>query len=139
MRPSVYFSLYPFSMSAGIMKPPSATTVATVEPDMAPNRPQAMTPAMPSPPGQPTDQNVCHLDEFVHNGPGCHNIAAKYEIENHHKGKFIHTPKEALSKRKDRQVGKKNKPHDRGKKEAHEDRHRRGHTPKEDKQDNKIA
>ena len=51
IRPRVYFSLYPFSMRAGIMKPPNATTVATVEPDMAPNRPQAMTPAMPNPPG----------------------------------------------------------------------------------------
>ena len=37
------------------MKPPMATTVATVDPEMAPKRPQANTPAMPRPPGsQPT-------------------------------------------------------------------------------------
>ena len=37
------------------MKPPMATTVATVEPEIAPNNPQARTPAIPSPPGsQPT-------------------------------------------------------------------------------------
>ena len=51
INPSVYFSGYPFSRSAGIMNPPNATTVATVDPDMAPKSPQARTPAIPNPPG----------------------------------------------------------------------------------------
>ena len=66
MRPRVYFSWYPFSISAGIMKPPNATTVATVDPDMAPKRPQAITPAIPSPPGSQLTKHVGHLNEFVH-------------------------------------------------------------------------
>ncbi len=33
------------------MNPPSATTVATVEPEIAPKRPQPRQPAIPNPPG----------------------------------------------------------------------------------------
>ena len=55
MIPVANFSSYLLSIKAGIMNPPMATTVATVEPEMAPNSPQAMTPAMARPPGsQPT-------------------------------------------------------------------------------------
>ena len=55
IKPKENFSSYFCSKSAGIMNPPMATTVATVEPEMAPNKPQAKTPAMPRPPGsQPT-------------------------------------------------------------------------------------
>lgn len=55
MTPTLKRMLYLLSISAGIMNPPMATTVATVEPLMAPNRPQARMPAMARPPGsQPT-------------------------------------------------------------------------------------
>src|SRR5947209_3578759 len=43
---------YPCSTMAGIMIDPIATTVATLDPEIAANIAQAATPASPSPPGQ---------------------------------------------------------------------------------------
>src|ERR1700688_2086926 len=48
-----------FSTMAGIMIDPMATTVATLEPEIAANSAQADTPASPRPPGQwPTSEVV---------------------------------------------------------------------------------
>jgi hypothetical protein len=74
------------STRAGIMKPPIATTVATVDPLMAPNRPQAMTPAMASPPGSQPTTTLANLDQFVHNGAAGHNVAAQHKKQHHHQG-----------------------------------------------------
>jgi len=46
------------------MKPPRATTVATVDPEIAPNSPQARTPAMPSPPGSQLTRALANLMSF---------------------------------------------------------------------------
>ncbi len=51
-------------MSAGIMNPPRATTVATVEPEIAPNMAQAMTPAIPRPPGSQLTSTLVNLISF---------------------------------------------------------------------------
>ncbi len=46
------------------MKPPMATTVATVDPEMAPKKPQASTPAMASPPGRKPTRTLAVLISF---------------------------------------------------------------------------
>src|SRR5262249_46978841 len=50
---------YPYSTIAGIMIEPIATTVATLDPEIAANIAQAVTPASPNPPGKcPTSEVV---------------------------------------------------------------------------------
>ena len=61
MTPMVYFSRYPFSINAGIMNPPRATTVATVDPEMAPKSPHPKTPAIPRPPGSQLTRTLATL------------------------------------------------------------------------------
>ena len=46
------------------MNPPKATTVATVEPEIAPNNPQAKTPAIPRPPGSQLTSALATLMSF---------------------------------------------------------------------------
>src|SRR4030042_5478015 len=52
---------YLFLMRAGIMNPPRATMVATVDPEMAPNMPQARHPAMARPPGSQLTRTWANL------------------------------------------------------------------------------
>ena len=90
------------------MNPPRATTVATVEPEIAPNSPQARTAGHAEPAGQPAHQRVGHLDELFDNGAGGHDVAAQDEEEHHHQREVVHASEQALGEQQKGQIGKKN-------------------------------
>ncbi len=106
--------------------------MATVDPEIAPNKPAGDDTGHAQPPGQPADQRIGHFDQLIDDRSGGHDVSTQNEKQHHHQRKVVHTAQQGLDQQKNRQVGKKKKTENRGKKQTHKNRNIGCHTTQQD-------
>ena len=95
-----------------------ATTVATVDPEIAPKKPQARIPAT----GEKTDQHIGRLDQLFNNTASGHDVAAQDKEHHDNQRKFIHAAVEDFDNNLGIDIEQVDQPEGTGKKQRHKDR-----------------
>src|SRR6202049_4139135 len=122
---------------AGIMIEPIATTVATLEPEIAANIAQAATPASPSPPGKwPTSEVVNAIPRRAAAGE---KSAGQDEERDRHDAEIVETGKQLQADAFDRHFRHREQEGQNGEAERNRDRHAGQHQREQQSEDKSSA